>query len=167
MLETVRDFPCQDDMEKPTRPQWNGESLRALRELRGLKPEQLGEAVGCNRSQISKWERSENTPGGDYVAAFALFFNVNATYFFAGTEAYQEQAVRRMAEYHGTAAPPIRYTKQQLDEMARNPLPGRRARARLNADRLEKRGADQDGVGSDRAEPPQSLRPVRDPDRDR
>lgn len=163
----MRDFSCSMDTEKPNRPQWNGESLRSLRELRKLSAEQLGAAVGSNRSQISKWERNENTPGGDYVIAFSLFFDVSATYFFTGTEAYQEQAVKRMAEYHVAATPPLRYTKQELEEMAKSPLPGRRARARLSVDRLERRGEVRGGVEDDREERPPRTRPASDPDRNR
>jgi transcriptional regulator with XRE-family HTH domain len=150
-------------MEKLARPEWNGANLKALRELRGLSADQLGAAVGSNRSQISKWERGENTPGGDYVIAFALFFNVSAGYFFRGTEAYEEEAVKRMTEMHVAAAPPVRYTRQELDEMARSPLPGRRARARLSVDRLEKRGATREADESAQEEQPPPTRPVRGP----
>lgn len=150
----MREFDGLVAMDKPIRPQWNGANLRALRELRQLSADQLGAAVGSNRSQISKWERGENVPGGDYVAAFALFFNVNATYFFTGTESYQEQAVKRMTEYHVAGAQPARYTPQELEEMSRSPLAGRRARARLNADRLVRSGDSQEADERDRAERP-------------
>ncbi len=154
MLENMQEFDGLAIMDKPIRPQWNGANLRALRELRQLSADQLGAAVGSNRSQISKWERGENVPGGDYLIAFAVFFNVNATYFFAGTESYQEQAVKRMTEYHVASAQPARYTTQELDEMSRSPLPGRRARAQLNADRLVKPGDGRGPGGRDREEPP-------------
>lgn len=160
MLENMQEFDGLPSMDKPIRPQWNGANLRALRELRQLSADQLGAAVGSNRSQISKWERGENVPGGDYLIAFAVFFNVNATYFFTGTESYQDQAVKRMTEYHVASVQP-RYTPQELEEMSRSPLPGRRARAELNANRLAKPGDARDPSANDGREPSENDRAER------
>lgn len=157
------------EMEKPTRPQWNGSVLKTLREARGWSAKLVAAAVGANKSQVPKWESSETTPGADYLAAFSVLFGVPAMYFFAGTEQYQ-QFVIRSVELTGGVIPSVTpHTKEEIDEMAQSPLPGERLRARLSANRLERRGEVRDDDARDQGEQPQPppSRPGQSPPRGR
>lgn len=138
-------------MDKPTIPAWNGSVLKALRESRGWSAPELARAVGANKSQIYKWEDSENVPGADYLAAFLVLFGVGPMSFFTGVDGYQQFVVR-----HETGAVAEKMD-DKLTEMINSPLPGRRMRALLSAGRHGKAGAARSRGARGQEEPTRPL----------
>lgn len=54
-----------------------GESIRNIRESRGLTQEQLGEKMNISRSTISKIESGKFNLSIDYLSKFAFFLEFN------------------------------------------------------------------------------------------
>ena len=51
--------------------------LYELRSARGLKQEELAEAIGVSRQAISKWEMGTGTPTLDNLVALSDYFGVS------------------------------------------------------------------------------------------
>lgn len=149
-LSDMGHFAIVGTTDKPTRPQWNGSVLKALRESRDMEPRDLAAVVGAHKSQVYKWEEGENTPGADYLAAFSVLFGVAPMTFFVGVDAYQAFVVRQQTEA------PLEKAAAELEDMASSPLPGRRMRAVLNVDRREKSDAARQRSAHDPGEQPRT-----------
>jgi transcriptional regulator with XRE-family HTH domain len=146
----VGELDESSSMDKPAIPRWNGSVLKALRESKRWSPQRLAEAVGCHKSQIYKWEDSENAPGADYLAAFSVLFGVGPMAFFVGVDGYQEFVVK-----HETGAST---GDRELEEMAKSPLRGRQLRAMISAGRRGSAGAPRSQAADDRDGQPQPRR---------
>lgn len=57
-----------------------GEKLRRLREIRGLKQEELGQALHTTQRKISYLENGQNEPSLYDLKMFCTFFHVSADY---------------------------------------------------------------------------------------
>jgi transcriptional regulator with XRE-family HTH domain len=50
-----------------------GRKMRAARMKRGLRQEDVAEALSVDKKQVGRWERGENTPGGLRLTNFVEF----------------------------------------------------------------------------------------------
>lgn len=55
----------------------HGRRLKGLREAVGLSQEQLAEAVGVSKGQVSRWENGVNSPGGEKLTQLATILRVS------------------------------------------------------------------------------------------
>lgn len=58
-----------------------GERVRKLREQRGLKQHELGNAIGVRQSTISEIERGGNQPSVPVLCKLADYFSVKPGFF--------------------------------------------------------------------------------------
>lgn len=63
-----------------------GERLRALREEKNMKQEDMAKIFGISRGAISKYENNEREPSIKLIEAFADYFGVTVDYIFGRTD---------------------------------------------------------------------------------
>lgn len=57
-------------------PQQDGATLKAARKAKGLTQEQVGTALGSNKSLISNYENNRRSPGLDLLKKFSKIYGV-------------------------------------------------------------------------------------------
>lgn len=101
-----------------------GESVRRLRQGKGLTQEALATQLHVSFQTVSKWERGESTPDLTMLPVLARFFQVSTDDLLGVNEAENERRVRELIEAYDGAQKP--FTLELLPAlkatMAENPL---------------------------------------------
>jgi transcriptional regulator with XRE-family HTH domain len=63
-----------------------GANLKVIRHERGLTQTQLGDLIGCDGFQVSRWERGAHRPADVSLMALAAALGVDYTAFFTRLE---------------------------------------------------------------------------------
>ena len=64
---------------------WNGKRIADRRRSLSISQEELADLVGTNQKQISRYERGENIPTGDVLAAMARALDTTADWLLGLT----------------------------------------------------------------------------------
>ena len=70
-----------------------GSRLRTYRVNRGLTQGDVAEAIGCDITTVSRYERGENAPDGEQLVKLAIYFNVSALDFLPGEVEIYRQSI--------------------------------------------------------------------------
>lgn len=91
LLKTAPTFP---NFDMATEDESLGTRLRALRDSRGLKQNQVAEHIrNVSQSAICSWEKGRGTPSDKNLAALAQFFGVSKAYLLHGEDTPKRIAV--------------------------------------------------------------------------
>ena len=63
-----------------------GERLRELRTEKGLAQNELADAMGCNKANISYWETGKKNPTEFSIKMIAEFFDISTDYLLYGKD---------------------------------------------------------------------------------
>ena len=75
----------------------SGDAIRRYRELRGMSPADLAEAVGISTDYVYKIENGKKQPSAPRTAQFAAALEVDITKLLARTNAPRKAGLRKSA----------------------------------------------------------------------
>lgn len=89
-----------------------GETIRHLRQERGLRQEELGRRVGASKQSVSNWENGNIVPSIDLLVRLANFFGVSTDYILGREE-------QRRLDVSGLTDVQITHIQQLIDDIRR------------------------------------------------
>ena len=72
-----------------------GETLKNLREIRGMTQEQLGVILGVSRATIAGYETKNHQPDYEKLETLSRFFDVSIDYLLTGEDSFHIERMKR------------------------------------------------------------------------
>lgn len=72
-----------------------GETLKNLREIRGITQKDLGEFLGVSRATIAGYETKNHQPDYEKLQKLAHYFNVSIDYLLTGEDTFHIEHIKR------------------------------------------------------------------------
>ena len=72
-----------------------GETLKNLREIKGMTQEQLGVILGVSRATIAGYETKNHQPDYEKLETLSRFFDVSIDYLLTGEDSFHIERLKR------------------------------------------------------------------------
>ena len=72
-----------------------GETLKNLREIKGMTQEQLGVILGVSRATIAGYETKNHQPDYEKLETLSRFFDVSIDYLLTGEDSFHIERMKR------------------------------------------------------------------------
>ena len=72
-----------------------GETLKILREIKGITQKDLGKLLGVSRATIAGYETKNHQPDYEKLETLSRFFDVSIDYLLTGEDSYHIERMKR------------------------------------------------------------------------
>jgi transcriptional regulator with XRE-family HTH domain len=99
-----------------------GDNIKKYREAKGLKQEQIADAIGKSKNVVSNWERGDNKPDADTIPLLCGLLGVDANTLMGWDNTEQLKADAKGLEEKIINNPAIKEFLPEIADMSRDDL---------------------------------------------
>ena len=99
-----------------------GDNIKKSREAKGLKQEQIADAIGKSKNVVSNWERGDNKPDADTIPLLCGLLGVDANTLMGWDNTEQLKADAKGLEEKIINNPAIKEFLPEIADMSRDDL---------------------------------------------